>query len=34
MNPYFADERKSKKAEGVAETGKLTGTVDAGRKLR
>ena len=34
MNPYLADERKSKKTEGVIETAKITGTVDSGRKLR
>jgi hypothetical protein len=34
MHPYMADERKSKKGEGVADTAKLTGTVDSNRKLR
>jgi hypothetical protein len=34
LHPYMADERKSKKSEGVVETAKITGTVDPGRKLR
>jgi len=34
LHPYMADERKSKKAEGVVDTAKLTGTVDTNRKLR
>jgi hypothetical protein len=34
LHPYMADERKSKKGEGVVDTAKLTGTVDTNRKLR
>ena len=34
MNPYMADERKSKKSEGIVDTAKITGTVDTNRKLR
>ena len=34
MHPYMADERKSKKAEGVVDTAKVTGTVDVNRPLR
>jgi hypothetical protein len=34
MHPYMADERKSKKGEGIVDTAKITGTVDTHRKLR
>lgn len=34
MNPNMADERKSKKSEGVVDTAKITGTVDVNRPLR
>ena len=34
MHPYMADERKSKKSEGIVDSAKITGTVDVDRKLR
>lgn len=34
LHPYMADERESKKGEGVVDTAKITGTVDINRKLR